>query len=62
MNKRTRLPGLVISLLVATGAALAHDEHAPHFDAPQHGGVVLEFHDEIHYELVVSQEIGRAHV
>jgi hypothetical protein len=57
MNKRTRLPGLVVSLLVAAaGAAMAHDEHAPHFDAPQHGGVVLEFHDEIHYELVASQE------
>ena len=44
-----------MSLLAAVGAAFAHDEHAPHFDAPQHGGVVLEFHDEIHYELVVSQ-------
>ncbi len=55
MNERTRLTGLVVSLLAAAGAAFAHDEHAPHFDAPQHGGVVLEFHDEIHYELVASQ-------
>ena len=55
MNKRTRLAGLVVSLLATAGAALAHDEHAPHFDAPQHGGVVLQFHDEIHYELVASQ-------
>ena len=55
MNKRTRLTGLIVSLLVAAGAALAHDEHAPHFDAPQHGGLVLEFHDEIHYELLASQ-------
>ena len=46
---------LLLSLLVVAGVAFAHDEHAPHFDAPQHGGVVLEFHDEIHYELVVSQ-------
>jgi hypothetical protein len=56
MNERTRLPGLIVSLLAAAGAALAHDEHAPHFDAPQHGGVVLEFHDEIHYELVANPE------
>ena len=55
MNERTRLPGLVVLLLAATGAVLAHDEHAPHFDAAQHGGVVLEFHDEIHYELVANQ-------
>jgi hypothetical protein len=56
MNERMHLPGLVVLLLTAAGVALAHDEHAPHFDAPQHGGVVLEFHDEIHYELVASQE------
>jgi hypothetical protein len=64
MNERTRLSflvisliaALVVSLLAAVGAAFAHDEHAPHFDAPQHGGVVLEFHDEIHYEVVASQE------
>jgi hypothetical protein len=56
MNEPMRLTGLVVSLLAAAGAAYAHDEHAPHFDAPQHGGVVLEFHDEIHYELVASQE------
>ena len=55
MNERTRLLGLVVSLLAAAGAAVAHDEHAPHFDAAQHGGVVLEFHDEIHYELVASE-------
>jgi hypothetical protein len=54
MNERTRLSGLFVSLLAAASAALAHDEHAPHFDAPQHGGVVLQFHDEIHYELVAS--------
>ena len=46
---------LVVALIAAVGTAFAHDEHAPHFDAPQHGGVVLEFHDEIHYELVASQ-------
>ena len=56
MNERMRLPGLVVLLISAAGVALAHDEHAPHFDAPQHGGVVLEFHDEIHYELVANQE------
>jgi hypothetical protein len=55
MNERKRLRGLVVSLLVAAGTALAHDEHDPHFDAPQHGGVVLEFHEEIHYELVAGQ-------
>ena len=54
MNKRKRIQGLVLAALVAAGAAAAHDEHAPHFDAPQHGGVVLEFHDEIHYEVVVT--------
>jgi hypothetical protein len=54
MNKRNRLLSLVISLLATAGAASAHDEHAPHFDAPQHEGVVLQFHDEIHYELVAS--------
>lgn len=53
MNKHQRTPGLLLSLLAATGSVSAHDEHAPHFDAPQHGGVVLEFHDEIHYEVVV---------
>jgi len=53
MNKCMTL--LATSLLaVATGVVLAHDEHAPHFDAPQHGGVVLQFHDEIHYELVAG--------
>ena len=56
MNERRHLLALVVPLLAAAGAALAHDEHAPHFDAPQHGGVVLEFHDEIHYEVVASQE------
>jgi hypothetical protein len=55
MNERTRLLSLLVSMLAAAGTALAHDEHAPHFDAPQHGGVVLQFHDEIHYELVASQ-------
>ncbi len=57
MNERTRLPGLLLSALAAAcaGGAWAHDEHAPHFDAPQHGGVVLEFHEEIHYELVALQ-------
>ena len=54
MNKRKRIQGLVLAALVAAGGAAAHDEHAPHFDAPQHGGVVLEFHDEIHYEVVVT--------
>ncbi|HTV78598.1 MAG TPA: hypothetical protein VMF03_10080 [Steroidobacteraceae bacterium] len=58
MNSKSCL-ALAISLL-ALGAdtALAHeghDEHAAHFDAPQHGGVVLEFHDELHYEVVVAQ-------
>ena len=55
MNEHKRLLGLVVLLLVAAEVVSAHDEHAPHFDAPQHGGVVLEFHDEIHYELVASQ-------
>jgi len=55
MNERTRLTGLFAALLAAAGVTFAHDEHAPHFDAPQHGGVVLEFHEEIHYELVVTQ-------
>jgi hypothetical protein len=54
MNKRKRTPRVLLSLLAAAGIAVAHDEHAPHFDAPQHGGVVLEFHDEIHYEVVVT--------
>jgi len=54
MNEPKRIPGLLLSLLAATGVVSAHDEHAPHFDAPQHGGVVLEFHDEIHYEVVVT--------
>ena len=54
MNKRKRTCSALLSLLAATGIAAAHDEHAPHFDAPQHGGVVLEFHDEIHYEVVVA--------
>jgi hypothetical protein len=52
MNRSTCL--LFASLLSAAGVTFAHDEHAPHFDAAQHGGVVLEFHDEIHYELVVN--------
>lgn len=56
MSKRMRLPLLVVSLLAVTGVTSAHDEHAPHFDAPQHGGVVLEFHEEIHYELVASKD------
>ncbi len=57
MNKRTHLTGLLLSVLATAcaGSAWAHDEHAPHFDAPQHGGVVMEFHDEIHYELVALQ-------
>ena len=56
MSERTRPPCLLLMLLLAVaGAAFAHDEHAPHFDAPQHGGVVLQFHDQIHYELVASQ-------
>lgn len=55
MNERPRLLGLAVSLLAATSVAVAHDEHAAHFDAAQHGGVVLEFHDEIHYELVAAQ-------
>ena len=54
MNKHKRIPVLLLSLLAVTGLVSAHDEHAPHFDAPQHGGVVLEFHDEIHYEVVVA--------
>jgi hypothetical protein len=62
MNKHTYLTGLVVSMLAVTCVALGHDEHAPHFDAPQHGGVVLEFHDEIHYELVVSQGGNRLQV
>ena len=54
MNEPKRTTGLLLSLLAATGVVAAHDEHAPHFDAPQHGGVVLEFHEEIHYEVVVA--------
>jgi hypothetical protein len=54
MNSRNGTHGVLLSLLAAAGIAGAHDEHAPHFDAPQHGGVVLEFHDEIHYEVVVT--------
>jgi hypothetical protein len=54
MNKRKLIHGLVLAALAAAGVATAHDEHAPHFDAPQHGGIVLEFHDEIHYEVVVT--------
>jgi hypothetical protein len=54
MNKHKGIQGLVLAALAAAGVAMAHDEHAPHFDAPQHGGIVLEFHDEIHYEVVVT--------
>lgn len=60
MSERTRARRLLLLLLVTAGAALAHDEdtshaHTPHFDAPQHGGVVLQSRD-LHYELVASQE------
>jgi hypothetical protein len=54
MNKSTCLPVLVVSLLAAVGSSVAHNENETHFSAPQHAGVVLEFHDEIHYELVAS--------
>jgi hypothetical protein len=58
MNDLKRIPGLLLALLAAVsaaGLASSHDEHASHFDAPQHGGVVMEFHDELHYEVVVAQ-------
>lgn len=57
MNKLIRVSTMAVSVLAmaALGHVLAHDEHTPHFDAPQHGGVVLEFHDELHYELVTAQ-------
>jgi hypothetical protein len=60
MNEHNRSRVIIAALLAAAlgaGATAAahpgHDEHATHFDAPQHGGVVLEFHDEIHYEVTV---------
>ena len=62
MNSHQRKRVLLLSLLAATGVVAAHDEHAPHFDAPQHGGVVLEFHDEIHYEVVVTPGGGQLQV
>lgn len=55
MSKRTRSPRLLVLLLTVAGAAFAHDEHASHFDAPQHGGVVLQSQGHIHYELVASE-------
>jgi hypothetical protein len=42
-------------LLIVAGAAFAHDEHASHFDAPQHEGVVLQSRGHLHYELVATQ-------
>jgi hypothetical protein len=54
MSKRTRPSRLLILLLTVAGAAFAHDGE-PHFDAPQHGGVVLQSQAHIHYELVATQ-------
>lgn len=57
MNRRDSWSFLQACLLAATlwyvQPATAHDEHEPHFDAPQHGGVVMEFNEMIHYEIVV---------
>jgi hypothetical protein len=39
--------------LMCLAQAHEHDEHAPHYDAPQHGGTVMEFAEKVHYEIVV---------
>ena len=57
MNNRVRrlssLACMVSASLLCLVQAHAHDEHAPHYDAPQHGGTVMEFADKVHYEVVV---------
>jgi hypothetical protein len=49
----------LVTLAAMPAIAPAHDEHAPHFDAAQHGGIVLEFHDEIHYEVALASGDGQ---
>src|ERR1700737_2428621 len=57
MNNRVRrlrsLASLVPVSLLCLAQARAHDEHSPHYDAPQHGGTVMEFAEKVHYEVVV---------
>jgi hypothetical protein len=57
LHRLTLLAFLLAGLACVTGAAEAHgpQAHAGHgadYDPPFHGGVVLEFNDQVHYEIV----------